>query len=499
MRIDAAFVVVRRCRARCRRRRWRGDTRRRPRPSRSIAARRPSAWARQRCARGRVARLGQRREQRDGAQQQPAEPDAFARARLRRPGSCRRSSRRCRSAAGRARRSARGTGRGRGRSARTATRSRPAAIGWKKASCSPGASGGPSRNGTLSSSTAASPGRRDIGGGGEGQPDAVVGDARAHALAGMRQPPMLHVALDELPRRRRAADGARVSCGRGEAQRHAVLQLVAEAVGAARLIEAGARPDAAGERLIEQPAVEHDVHRAVGRPDLHRAQHVAPMARHLRRAPRRDRPRGSGATRSRAASAEAAWPRNATTSTLSPGAERRPSRCSAAQGSSAGAGRARQRRLAGERRRRREPAAAAEELGAVGGPGGLAAARGRRRRRGRESRCSRGCAPASRRSSASISVAMNGAEAPARRPEHPFGIARDRQPPRPVGEVAQRQARDLDRIAERHVLQQVERDAVAPRARSGCSRSRGGRRSAPPSRIGCAVGVQSSPVSSSRT
>ena len=42
-------------------------------------------------------------------------------------------------------------------------------------------------------------GGRDIGGGGEGEPDAIVGDPRAHALAGMRQPPMLDIAFDELP------------------------------------------------------------------------------------------------------------------------------------------------------------------------------------------------------------------------------------------------------------------------------------------------------------
>ena len=38
----------------------------------------------------------------------------------------------------------------------------------------------------------------DVMGDGEGQPRAIVGDAGAHALAGMRQPPMLNVAFDEL-------------------------------------------------------------------------------------------------------------------------------------------------------------------------------------------------------------------------------------------------------------------------------------------------------------
>jgi hypothetical protein len=63
----------------------------------------------------------------------------------------------------------------------------------------------------------------------------------------------------------------------GEAERHAVLELVAEAVGAARLVEGRPRPDAAGDRLVEQPAVQHDVHRPVRRADLDGAEHLAPV------------------------------------------------------------------------------------------------------------------------------------------------------------------------------------------------------------------------------
>ena len=113
-----------------------------------------------------------------------------------------------------------------------------------------------------------------------GEPGPIVGDARAHALARMRQPPMLHVALDELPRRGAQQVLARHRRPRGD-QRHAVLQLVAEAVGAARLIERRAGPDAAGQRLIQQPAVQHDVHRTVGRLHLDRAEDVVPVAADL--------------------------------------------------------------------------------------------------------------------------------------------------------------------------------------------------------------------------
>src|SRR5580692_2451644 len=70
-----------------------------------------------------------------------------------------------------------------------------------------------------------------------------------------------------LPRKVRPHDG---KC-------HSVLQLVAKAVCAAGLIESCACPDAAGERLIEHPAIEDDVQRPVWRFHLDRAEYVLPM------------------------------------------------------------------------------------------------------------------------------------------------------------------------------------------------------------------------------
>ena len=79
----------------------------------------------------------------------------------------------------------------------------PALVGRRRAGrtrrARPRCSAGPVRKATVSSSTAASPVAVDIVRDDIGEPDAVVGDARAHAAAGFRQPPMLHVALDELP------------------------------------------------------------------------------------------------------------------------------------------------------------------------------------------------------------------------------------------------------------------------------------------------------------
>ena len=48
----------------------------------------------------------------------------------------------------------------------------------------------------------------------------------------------------------------------------------------------------------------------------------------------------------------------------------------------------------------------------------------------------------------------------ARLTEHPFHVGSDREPARPPGCVADRQARDPDRVCRRHEHHQVERDAV---------------------------------------
>ena len=81
-------------------------------------------------------------------------------------------------------------------------------------------------------------------------------------------PPVLHVAFDEL-----APGAAQELLAQqlrlGVHERHRVLQLVAEAERSARLVVAAARPEAAGDRLVEQPAVDEHVERRVGRAHLH--------------------------------------------------------------------------------------------------------------------------------------------------------------------------------------------------------------------------------------
>ena len=84
---------------------------------------------------------------------------------------------------------------------------------------------------------------------------------RAHAASRRRMPPMLHIALAELTRRAQQQMLAH-QLRLGMDERHRVLQLIAETEGAARLIESAARPHAARQRLIEQPAIGQDIERS---------------------------------------------------------------------------------------------------------------------------------------------------------------------------------------------------------------------------------------------
>src|SRR6185436_14531786 len=63
----------------------------------------------------------------------------------------------------------------------------------------------------------------------------------------------------------------------GVDKRHHVLQLIAETERSARLVVAAARPQAARDRLVEQPPVGEDVDRRVGRVYLYRAERVLPV------------------------------------------------------------------------------------------------------------------------------------------------------------------------------------------------------------------------------
>ena len=111
----------------------------------------------------------------------------------------------------------------------------PESAGIMNSSSSSPSSCGPVTNGAVASSTDAVAGARDVERGDVRQPEQVVGEARADALARGRMPPVHHVALDELVRcvqndlRARERRIEIEQCGR-------VLQLIAKAERAARLI-----------------------------------------------------------------------------------------------------------------------------------------------------------------------------------------------------------------------------------------------------------------------
>src|SRR3546814_7857741 len=95
----------------------------------------------------------------------------------------------------------------------------------------------------------------DVAAGRERQPQVVVRAARAHAAVQRRMPPVLDVAVDELVLGAEQQVAARQ--GRlGMQHRHRVLQLVAEAERAARLVVAAARQVAAADGLVQQPRSE---------------------------------------------------------------------------------------------------------------------------------------------------------------------------------------------------------------------------------------------------
>ena len=210
-------------------------------------------------------------------------------------------------------------------------------------------------------------GRADVAADGQGQPEVVVGEVRAHAAARRRMPPVLHVPFAELARggaEQVLAEQPRLGMHQG----HRVLQLVAEAERAARLIEARARPHAAGQRLIDEPAVGQEVDGRVGRFDSRPRPASGSSSATRPRAPDgRCRRRGSAERGVVASASLRAAPRVKTMSVSCPsssvsgdlnGGARVESRADAA-----GEPHAAQGRGVGQR------AVAAEELGAVAGDG----------------------------------------------------------------------------------------------------------------------------------
>ena len=118
-------------------------------------------------------------------------------------------------------------------------------------------------------------GRRDIG-----QKQHIVRNARAHAQA-LRVPPVHHVAILKLVRRAEQ----NVLPGQFRLVQHGdqhILQLVAEPIGPARLIQPRPPPNASRERLIGQKPREHGVEGFVRRDDFQPRKPLLPGAANVR-------------------------------------------------------------------------------------------------------------------------------------------------------------------------------------------------------------------------
>ena len=107
------------------------------------------------------------------------------------------------------------------------------------------------------------------------QPDSIIGDSRANPSSRFRQPPMLYIALYELPRGGSKQMLARHIRFRHDESHH-VLKLVTKAIRAACLIEGRARPHSTGEGLVEKPTVQQNVHGTLRCRHLNRAKHAVP-------------------------------------------------------------------------------------------------------------------------------------------------------------------------------------------------------------------------------
>src|SRR6516225_3728336 len=102
----------------------------------------------------------------------------------------------------------------------------------------------------------------------KGQPKRIIGNPGPDALSRRGVPPVLNVSLEELPACGAEDVGARL-LGCRLNQSHDILKLVAKSVSAGRLVKRRARPDAAAQHLIKQPAVKEKVERSIGSLDLH--------------------------------------------------------------------------------------------------------------------------------------------------------------------------------------------------------------------------------------
>ena len=294
------------------------------------------------------------------------------------------------------------------------------------------------------------------------QEEEVVGNAGADAAAGGRVPPVLHVAFLELPRRRAQDLCPRLLRGAVD-DGHRVLELVAEAERPARLVERRPAPHATGERLVEEPAVEHQIHRRVRRADLDRPEDAIPeRSRFLQR---RLHPTGLGVGADEAPGLVRGLrlPEQEDDLLL-------PARRHFQRGHQCGAGVDQVAGAVGEPRpaeggRRGRGALAAEEFGAIGREGarrGIRPAAATAAKATLPAKLARPGAGGEQRAGFRVGDAdhlRRGLIAEAA--QHPLGVERRRQAPRPAAGVPYPKADHLDRVGRRDQDEQVLLQAVA--------------------------------------
>ena len=271
----------------------------------------------------------------------------------------------------------------------------------------------------------------------------------------MWQPPVLHIPFPEL-----AGSGAQQmrsrALGGGKAERHPILQLIAKTVSPARLIERRAGPEPTGNRLIEQPAIEQNVHGAIRGADLHGAQQRLPLRIHLRQ--HLIEPVTITGDKGAGLLVRGGLPQqDHAFKTLARQEVDVHLQCrTGIQSRSRFTG---QGMAAGQRRRRRRVATESEELGAIGGPACLLATEIEEGHAAREGGIPRVLCQHGARAVIQLAGDKGGTDG-AIGAQHPLHVTGHRQAAGLIRQVVQRQTRDLDGVRDRDKLQQFAVDAV---------------------------------------
>src|SRR5215216_374605 len=114
----------------------------------------------------------------------------------------------------------------------------------------------------------------------ERKPEQIIRTTRANPPPSRGMPPMQHIALLELMRSRLENMLAHPIWAHMGVSHH-ILQLVAEPIRTTGLVEGSPAPEAAGQGLIQQPAIQQDIHGRVWGLHMDLSQNFIPKLAHL--------------------------------------------------------------------------------------------------------------------------------------------------------------------------------------------------------------------------